>query len=365
MKVVILNGPNLNLLGSREPEVYGSATLDDLERQITDWARSLGVEVSFLQSNHEGDLVEAIHAAAGAEGIVINPGALTHTSRAIGDALYSVATPAVEVHISNVRERESWRAVSLVSPACVRTIYGRGVGGYRDAIRHLVNRAAVPHETRRYGPHPDNVGDLRLPSSGMAGLAVLVHGGFWRQEYERDSTETLAVDLAQRGWATWNVEYRRLGGNGGWPGSGQDVKLALDYIRQAPEVAAATPAVIGHSAGGHLALWAVNRSSAQTVGPTVGLAAVTDLTALAASGGPGSGEAKRLLAAGAPPALEAPPSTLLVHGEEDELVPVLHSTRLADTARVELFPALGHFDLLDPTREHWSTVFAALENAGN
>jgi len=206
VKVVILNGPNLNLLGSREPQVYGSTTLDDLERQVWDWAASLGVEASFLQSNHEGELVEAIHLAAGADGIVINPGALTHTSRAIGDALHSVDAPAVEVHISNVREREPWRAVSLVSPACVRTIYGRGISGYRDAIRHLVNRAAAPHETRRYGPHPDNVGDLRLPKSDIAGLAVLVHGGFWRQEYERDSTETLAVDLALRGWASWKIE---------------------------------------------------------------------------------------------------------------------------------------------------------------
>lgn len=362
MRVVILNGPNLNLLGSREPDVYGSATLQDLERQISDWASSLGVETSFLQSNHEGELVEAIHAAGGADGIVINPGAFSHTSRALGDALHSVGAPAVEVHISNVREREAWRAVSLVSPACVRTIYGRGIGGYRDAIRLLVNRVAAPSETLRYGPHPDNVGDLRLPATKPAGLAVLVHGGFWRQEYERDSTETLAVDLIGRGWASWNIEYRRLGRGGSWPGPGQDVKLAFDFIRQRPEVEVAAPAIIGHSAGGYLGLWAANRSSGQSVGLTVGLAAVTDLGSLAASGEPGSGEAKRLLAAGAPPALEAPPSTLLVHGQEDELVPVSHSMRLSDTARVEIFPGMGHFDLLDPTREHWSTVFAALEN---
>ena len=364
MKLVVLNGPNLNLLGNREPEVYGSTTLHDLERQVMDWAGNLGVEASFLQSNHEGELVDAIHDAAAADGIVINPGALTHTSRAIGDALYSVGIPAVEVHISNVRERESWRAISLVAPACVRTIYGRGIVGYRDAIRHLVNRAAVHHETRRYGPHPDNVGDLRLPTSEVAGLAILIHGGFWRQEYERDSIETLAVDLTQRGWASWNIEYRRLGGGGGWPGSGQDVKLAVDYIRQAPEVGMAAPAMIGHSAGGHLALWAAHRSP-QTGGLTVGLAAVTDLSALDVSEGPGSAEAKRLLAAGAPPTLDAPSSTLLVHGEQDELVPISHSTRLAAQARVELFPGLRHFDLLDPAREHWSTVFAALENAEN
>lgn len=363
MRIVVLNGPNLNLLGSRQPEVYGSDTLQDLERQVGEWAGSLGVEASFLQSNHEGELVEAIQDATGSDGIVINPGALTHTSRALGDALLSVGAPAVEVHISNVKEREAWRAVSLVSGACVRTIYGRGIDGYRDAIRHLVNRAAVPHETLRYGPHPDNVGDLRLPATGKAGLVVLVHGGFWRHEYERDSTETLAVDLVERGWATWNIEYRRLGRGGGWPGSGHDVKMALDYIRQVPDIDALTVATIGHSAGGHLALWAANRPSARQVGLTVGLAAVTDLASLASSGGPGSAEAKQLLASGAPPALDAPSSTLLVHGEDDEMVPVLHTTRLSHEARVEIFPKLGHFDLLDPTREHWSTVFAALENA--
>jgi acetyl esterase/lipase len=267
------------------------------------------------------------------------------------------------VHISNVKERESWRAVSLVSPGCVRTIYGRGISGYRDAIRHLVNRAAMPYETLRYGPHPDNVGDLRLPPTDQAGLVVLVHGGFWRQEYERDSMETLAVDLGNRGWATWNVEYRRLGRGGGWPGSGQDVRLALDHIRQVPAVDAIPVATIGHSAGGHLALWAANRPIAPPEGFVVGLAAVTDLASLASSIGPGSGEAKRLLAAGAPPALDAQPSTLLVHGEDDDVVPVSQSSRLSSRARVEIFPELGHFDLLDPTREHWSMVFAVLEAA--
>lgn len=255
--------------------------------------------------------------------------------------------------------------MSLVSPACARTIYGRGLSGYQDAIRHLANRVAVPFVTLRYGPHSDNVGDLRLPQSEPTGLAVLVHGGFWRQQYERDSVETLAVDLARKGWATWNIEYRRLGNGGGWPASGQDVRLALDHVRQMPEASGLSPSIIGHSAGGYLALWAANRPSGSPVRLTVGLAAVTDLSALAGGDGPGSGEAKRLHGSGAPTALDAPPSTLLVHGADDELVPVFHSSRLVETARVEVFPGLGHFDMLDPTKEHWSTVFAALESAGN
>jgi pimeloyl-ACP methyl ester carboxylesterase len=141
--------------------------------------------------------------------------------------------------------------------------------------------------------------------------------------------------------------------------------LALDHTSQTPEMEGATPAIIGHSAGGHLALWAANRPGPSITGLAVGLAAVTDLESLAASGGSGSNEARRLLAAGAPRVLDAAPSTFLVHGEHDQLVPVSHSLRLSETARVRVFPELSHFDMLDPTKEHWSAVFAALENAEN
>ena len=195
MRVLVLNGPNLNLLGTREPDVYGDTTLEGLESLIEGWGADLGIETRFTQSNHEGEVIDAIHEAAGMDGLIINPGALTHTSRAIGDAISSVGVPAVEVHISNIKQREPWRAESLVAPSCVRTIFGRGVGGYQDALRHLQNRAAAPFETISYGPHRDNVGDLRRPDGEASGLLVLVHGGLWRQEYERDSTETLAVDL--------------------------------------------------------------------------------------------------------------------------------------------------------------------------
>ena len=252
MRVVVLNGPNLDLLGSREPEVYGTTTLSALQAQIADWARKLGIETVFAQSNHEGDLIEAIHDAATSDGIVINPGALTHTSRAIGDAVRSVGVPTVEVHISNVKERDPWRAISLLSDACVRTIYGRGFPGYRDALRHLANRAAMPMLIRRYGPHPDNLADLRMPDTVPSGLAVLIHGGFWLRQYERDSMETMAVDLAGRGIATLNVEYRRLGTGGGWPGSSQDVQTALRWKSSHPDLTGLATAIIGHSAGGHL-----------------------------------------------------------------------------------------------------------------
>ncbi len=362
MRILVLNGPNLNLLGSREPEVYGTTTLHELEAQITSWADALGIEVVFCQSNHEGDLVESIQTAAGLDGLVINPGALTHTSRSIGDAISSVGLPTVEVHISNVKEREPWRSVSFVSEACSRTIYGRGFAGYRDALRHLMNRAAIPTRVVRYGPDPENVADLRRPSTDPIGLVVLVHGGFWLRQYERDSMETLAVDLVRRGFATLNLEYRRLGNGGGWPGSAHDVLTAVRSTARLGELSGLTTALVGHSAGGHLALWTAARH--HPIALTVGLASVTDLRALSRSDGGGARPAQALLEAGAPEQLPAlPGATLLVHGEKDDVVPPSHSTRLADDAEIQIANGLGHFEMLDPSRPHWPPIVSALSKA--
>lgn len=362
MRILVLNGPNLNLLGTREPEVYGDTTLEGLERLVAGWGIVLGVETVFAHSNHEGEVVDAIQKADGVDGLIINPGALTHTSRSIGDAISSVGIPAVEVHISNIRQREPWRAVSLVAPSCVRTIYGRGIGGYQDALRHLRNRGAAHFETLPYGPHPDNVGDLRLPTSDAVGMVVLVHGGLWRQEYERDTIETLAVDLTENGYVTWNIEYRR-GRDGAWPGAPHDVLTALDLIQRRDDLTGLRATFVGHSAGGHLALWAAARRSA-AVQVVVGLGAVTDLRAMAGSGAVGATDARRLLDSGAPATLDpVPGKTLLVHGARDEIVPVSHSTRLSTVATVEVVPDMGHFPLLDPKREHWPLVVAELGKA--
>jgi len=362
LRILILNGPNLDLLGRREPEVYGSTSLEALEARVSAWADDLGVVATFHQANHEGDLVDAIQACAGVDGIVINPGALTHTSRSIPDAIRSVGVPVVEVHISNVKEREAWRADSFVSEAVVRTIYGRGFTGYRDALRHLVNRTGFPVQTLRYGSDSDNVVDLRLPAAGdSSGLVVLVHGGFWLREWERDTMETLAVDLTAKGFATLNLEYRRFGAGGGWPGSAHDVLTAANFVGQVPALSDTTCAMIGHSAGGHLALWAAERSGGRPLALTVGLAAVTDLVSLAGSDGVGSQPASRLIEAGAPKQVGAVPGkTLLVHGADDDVVPVSHSTRLGSDARVELVKELGHFEMLDPRRAHWPLVVEAL-----
>ncbi len=141
MKIMVINGPNLNLLGIREPEHYGRETYDDLVERIKAYAEKLGVEVEFYQSNHEGDLVDCIQSTYKKhDGIVINPGAYTHTSIALLDAVKSVGTPTVEVHISDVDAREEFRRVSYIRAACIATISGHGTNGYLEAIEMLTRK---------------------------------------------------------------------------------------------------------------------------------------------------------------------------------------------------------------------------------
>ena len=138
MKLLILNGPNLNLLGLREPAIYGTQNYDALVRFCRDSCRAIGAECRVFQSNHEGALVDEIQAAYGVyDGIVINPAAYTHTSVAILDALKAVAIPAVEVHLSDVTHREDFRQISYARLACVKTFMGLGFEGYRQAILFL------------------------------------------------------------------------------------------------------------------------------------------------------------------------------------------------------------------------------------
>ena len=141
MKILVLNGPNINMLGIREPGVYGSQSYGELLRLLEVWANELGVEMEHYQSNHEGCLVDKIQAAYGCfDGIVINPAAYTHTSIAILDALKAVAIPAVEVHISDVKAREDFRQISYAGKACIKTIMGQGLDGYRQAMAFLAQR---------------------------------------------------------------------------------------------------------------------------------------------------------------------------------------------------------------------------------
>ncbi|MFL6665281.1 MAG: type II 3-dehydroquinate dehydratase [Rhizobacter sp.] len=141
MKILLVNGPNLNLLGTREPAVYGSTTLADVEAMALAEAQSLGAELLAFQSNHEGELIDRIHAARGeADFIVINPGAFTHTSVALRDALAGVAIPFFELHISNVHKREPFRHHSYLSDIADGVIVGLGVAGYRLAVRAAVEK---------------------------------------------------------------------------------------------------------------------------------------------------------------------------------------------------------------------------------
>lgn len=140
MKILVINGPNLNMLGIREPDIYGRKTYNDLLLYIKEEAYRLGVAVEFYQSNHEGDIVDKIQSAYGnTDGIVINPAAYTHTSIAIPDALKAVGIPTVEVHISDISSREAFRRISYVSPVALKTIAGKGFEGYILAMNELIS----------------------------------------------------------------------------------------------------------------------------------------------------------------------------------------------------------------------------------
>ena len=140
-RIVIINGPNLDRLGIREPDIYGDQTLTDLENLLSEEAESLGVQVQFYQSNHEGFIIDEIGEYSDSEvfGLILNPGALTHTSLALRDAIAGSDLPAIEVHISNIYRREDIRQHSLTAPACISVISGLGFDSYVAALRHLAN----------------------------------------------------------------------------------------------------------------------------------------------------------------------------------------------------------------------------------
>lgn len=385
--VLVVNGPNLNLLGTRRPDIYGSTTLPDLETACQTWGERLDIAVDTFQSNHEGAIIDRLHEARkDADGIVINPGAFTHYSYAIYDALEAVGLPTVEVHISDVTQREAWRQQSVIAPACVGTIFGRGTDGYRDALRHLAFRTALPPVALAYGSDPDQVGDLRVPAGpGPFPVTVLIHGGFWRQPWQRDLMDGLALDLVNRGIATWNIEYRR--GPGSWREALVDVASAVDHLAGlAGDYQLDLDSVVlgGHSAGGHLALWGAGRTqlprdalgSAPEVRPVlaVALAGVVDLDAARRDHlGDGAVEVffgsaiedtvslSRLLPLSVP--------QLVVHGTADDRVPVGHSRSYVEQARaagdsvvlVEL-EGVDHSALIDEQSAAWNQTATLIDD---
>ena len=392
-RILVVNGPNLNLLGTREPAVYGSTTFEELEDLVRSWGNDSGVVVETFQSNHEGAIIDRLHEARDLDGIVINAGAFTHYSYAIHDALLAVGLPAVEVHISNIKAREAWRRHSVTEPACVASIYGRGIEGYRHAIEHLVRRAEWPVETHQYGEGPDRVGDIRLPAGTRPHpVVVLLHGGFWHTVWMRDLMDGLAVDLVRRGWATWNPEYHRVGSGGGWPATFEDVSRAIDWLASPdapPHLDLSRVVLMGHSAGGHLALWAAARNVDVVAHPrpptavqpiaVVGLAPVADLAAahrldldhgaVEALIRRGPEEARGRYAAASPS--EMVPlgiPQLIVHGDADDRVPVELSREYVgtaadagDTVVYDELEGVDHFALIDPTSVAWSKIVRGLD----
>lgn len=360
MRVLLLNGPNLNLLGTRAPEIYGTTTLHSLMQDFTSWATQLDVETMTFQSNHEGELIDRIHAAREqVDGIVFNPGAYTHTSYALRDAIEAVEIPTVEIHISNVMEREPWRRQSVIAPVAAHRIYGRGVDGYRWALRHLVAAQRSPARRINYGDDPQQYLELRVAGDR---LAILVHGGFWRHAWSLDTIGLNAVDLTERGWSVANIEYRRTGMGGGWPTTLDDVVTA---VRSAMDAAGATRAtLIGHSAGGQLALMA-----ARELGPSatvVSMGGVNDMD-MAVVDNLGDGAAHRFLGDTNP--RDASPSShppegrvIIAHGAQDTRVPVRYATAYTENHPAELLltPDGDHFRFLEPTDAMWTDVVRAI-----
>lgn len=392
-RVLIVNGPNLNLLGLREPDVYGSTTLQQLEARIERWAADLGLEVETYQSNHEGAIIDRLHDARDTfDGVVLNAGAYSHYSYAIHDAIIAAAVPTVEIHISNIRARETWRAVSVTEPACDYSIFGRGIRGYRDAMARLANSAALPPQRIAYGSGPDQFGELRVPpGGGPHPIAVLVHGGFWRDEWTGDLMDGLAIDLVERGWAAWNLEYRRVGGGdggGGWPATFEDVTAGMEAISDFAgehRLDAGRVVAVGHSSGGQLALCSIARArsheAAGAVVPStvIVLAGITDLDeAHRLDLGPGAvegflagtpGEEPDRYAAASPHRLLPLGSRqIVVHGAEDRIVPPAMSENYAAAAaeagdETELLTVQGadHFDVIDPAGTAWAEAMDQLD----
>ena len=350
-----------------------------VDERCRTWGAELSVEVDL----RDGDLVAALGSLAGAEAVVMAPGAAAFEDGGLAAAVAGAGVPVVAVDPANLRKALD-PAASPVGRACARVIYGRGDDTARYAVAHLVHRATGSWSTFAYGDGRDQVGDLWPSAPTPAPVVVLVHGGFWYHAWERDLMDGLAADLARRGVAAWNLEYRRVGAGGGWPATGADMAAGFDHLAALAadhRLDLERVVVVGHSSGAQLALWAAARPDA-AVCPrqVVGLAALCDL-ARARRRLVGGRSVDHLVGTAPDPKAalrDASPiehlplgvAQLLVHAVDDRHVPVDQSRRYVSAAQAagdaaELLELRtgGHFDLIDPTSAAWAEVAARIVSA--
>ncbi|HZQ77350.1 MAG TPA: alpha/beta hydrolase [Acidimicrobiia bacterium] len=350
------------------------------------WGAEFGIEVDVRTGQPVGVLRDG---AAGAAGVIVAPGAAGFGDPALAEAISTAGVPVVAVEPGNLRKTGPPPESTGLLTAGARVLYGRGPDTGRHAVQFLARRLGQAPDTLAYGPDPSQVGDLWVPArpagaTALLPVVVLFHGGFWYHAWERDLMDGLAADLAARGLAAWNVEYRRVGAGGGWPATGEDAARATDHLTALAPVYGLDPgrvAVLGHSAGAQLALWVAARGRRGSVHPrlAVGLATIGDLEAALAEGVGGRSVARLLDGAGDPeialcdasPLARLPIGVpqLLVHAADDAVVPPSQTTRYADAAVaagddvtvVELATG-GHFDLIDPRTPAWTVVAPVVQN---
>ncbi len=350
---------------------------DDLQR-ATDWPATVGLDWQVLATDDAARAIQAID-AGGIDAIV-----LAH--RAVPDA-----TLAAHASAYAARGRRIDYTPDPLDRATDDCISGRGEYSLGWALRHLASTTAHPYTTLRYGIAGDQVGDLRLPLAhgDRAPLVVLLHGGFWREAYRRDVMAPLAVDLARRGVATWNVEYRRVGGSGGGcPRTFEDVAAAFDFgarLWERHPIEPRAPIVLGHSAGGHLALWCAARKRLPDGTPgaspaalprlAVAIGAVADL-AEARRRRLGNGAVEAFVPRGGDHAWADPRALLplgveqvIAHGTADESVPLDLAASYVEDARragdrVDWLPLAGvsHMPPIDPASDAWRHIVEHLRS---
>jgi acetyl esterase/lipase len=340
------------------------------------WARTANAEVEVAGPFGPRELRGRL-GAGGCAGAVLELAPVRHDTT-VAAAIARAGFPVVAVSRDELAGGRS-----VVEAACARVISGRGSGGFLWALSHLRAVHEHPPRTLSYGPHPAHVGDLRVPESWSSGgtAVALVHGGFWRHEWERDLMDGVALDLTRRGYATWNVEYRRVGPTGGgWPQTRDDVLRAVTALPMLTDDRVDRMVLLGHSAGAQLALRAAAQLRARGRPPTlvVSLSGLFDLQAAAETGvGWGSVEAfmggalEQAPAAyrDAAPIAHVPVGVpqLLAHGTADEHVPPAQSEtyrRRASAAGddVEFLSLQGadHFAAIDATTDAWATTVALM-----